>query len=331
MEKNQKAVLGVHPDEDNSSFVNILIITNKRARSAVVNLGLHNYYCHTVLAHSILKGFECLAAMPEIQIVIFENTIPSSRGLEKLVRKVKAHPQWKCIPVIMILAKPDPEIAQKSIELGYRHVMIKPLKAKQLLDKIDLVLLENSSKMRYNRQIGEKGAIFQQLYHQVAKLAVRAYKHVNRRLENKTMIASINERSQLIKGFLYRKKKRSYTTVAEWLSKELRIIRRIKPRMKTRHRIVTLGEWLSDEIRMMHRRVSYHKFAKKEEVKTTKPPQIAPLINPVEPADAPQPHDSTPAQSDFPINIQYVILFQKAPYLFSKGMQKQIENTISKD
>jgi len=322
-------VLGVRADKDNSSFINILIIKDEYARSAVVKLGLHNHHCHTVLAHSMRKGFKCLAAMPEIQIIISENTMPSSRGLERIV-KIKAHPQWKRIPVILILAKPGPEISQRAIELGCQHVMIKPFKTKQLLDKIDLILLENSFKMRDNRLVAVRGAIFQQLHHQVSKLAVRAYKHVSKRLKNKHIDSSSNGRSQLIKGFLYRKKKQSYTTVAEWLSNELRIIRRVKPHIKVRHKIVTLGEWLSDEIRMIHRSAPYQKFAKKK-AKTAKPQQVAPLQNAVGTTDTPHSHDSLPAKPDLPINIQYMILFQKAPYLFSKGMRKQIKNTISED
>jgi CheY-like chemotaxis protein len=330
LEKNQKAVLGVRADKDNSSFVNILIIKDEYARSTVVKLGLHNHHCHTVLAHSMRKGFECLAAMPEIQIIISENTMPSFRGLERIV-KIKAHPQWKRIPVILILAKPGPEIAQRAIELGCQHVMVKPFKTKRLLDKIDLTLLEKSFKISDNRRVAVRGAIFQQLHHRVAKLAVRAYKHVSKRLKNKHIDSSSKERSQPIKGFLYRKKKRNCTTVAEWLSNELRIIRRVKPHIKARHKIVTLGEWLSDEIRMIHRRAPYQKFSKKKEIKTERPLQTVPLQNAVRTADTPHSHDSLPAKPDLPINIQYMILFQKAPYLFSKGMRKQIKNTISKD
>ena len=328
MKKNQKAVSGMRVDEDNSSFVNVLIIKGEYAHSTVVKLGLHNYHCHTVLAHSMRKGFECLAAMPEIQIIISENTILSSGRLERIA-EIKAHPQWKHIPVILILEKPYPQIAQQAIELGYQHVMVKPSKAKQLIDKIDLALLDNSVKIRNNRRFAVQGAIFQQLHHHVAKLAVRAYKHVSKRLENKNIIVSANERSQPIKGFLYRKKKQHYTTVAEWLSNELRIIRRVKPYIKARHKIVTLGEWLSGEIRMIHRRAPYQNFSQKD-AKTAKPQRVVPLRDSVRTDDTPHSHDNPPDKPDVPINIQYMILFQKAPYLFSKGMRKQIKNKISK-
>jgi len=316
LEIKQSVALGVRPDEDNSSFINILIIEDEHASSAVVKLGLHNYYCHTILTHSIRKGFDCLAAMPEIQIVISENKMPSSGGLELIV-KIKAHPQWKRIPVILILEKPYPEIAQRAIELGCRHVIVKPFKAKLLLDKIDLALLENYFRMHHKRR--------------VAKLAARAHKHVSRRLENKNMIANANEKSQPIKGFLHRKSKRSYATVSEWLSNELRIIRRVKPHLKARHKIITLADWLSDEIRIMHKGPPYQKSAKKEDTKTIRTPQLAPPRDSVRTADTPQSFDRPPVRSDVPINVQYLILFRKAPYLFSKGMLKLIINTISKD
>ena len=330
MEKKQSTTLGVRTDEDNSSFINILIIADECARSTVVKLGLHHHYCHTILAHSIRKGFECLAAMSEIQVVISENTMPSSGGFELIV-KIKAHPQWKRIPVNLVLEKPYPEIAQRAIELGCRHIIVKPFKAKLLLDKIDLALLENIFNMHYKRRVAVRGAISQQLHHRVAKLAVRAYKHVNRRLENENMIASTNERSQPIKGFLHRKSKRSYATVAEWLSKELRIIRRVKPHLKARHKIITLADWLSDEIRIMRRGTPYQKSSKKEDVKTKRTPQLEPPRDSVGTADTLQSHDTPPDRSDIPINVQYLILFRKAPYLFSKGMRKQIINTIHKD
>ncbi len=330
MEKKQRTTLGVRTDEDNSSFINILIIADECARSTVVKLGLHHHYCHTILAHSIRKGFECLATMPEIQVVITENTMLSSGGLELIV-KIKAHPQWKRIPVILILAKPDSEIAQLAIELGCQHVLVKPFKAKQLLDKIDLTLLEKSFRMRYNQPVAVRGATFQRLHHRVSKLAVRAYKHISKQLEKNNMIASVNKRNKLIKGFLHHKSTQGYATVAEWLSKELRIIRRVKPHLKARHKIVTLADWLFDEIRMMHRGVPYQKSAKKEDAKTKRPPQVAPLPKSVKTADTQQSHDRPPVRPDIPINVQYLILFRKAPYLFSKGMRKQIRNTIPKD
>jgi len=316
LEKKQSVALGVRPGEDNSSFINILIIADECGRSTVVKLGLHHHHCHTILAHSIRKGFECLAVMPEIQIVISENKISSSGGFELIV-KIKAHPQWKRIPVILVMEKPYPEIAQRAIELGCRHVIVKPFKAKLLLDKIDLALLENFFRMQYKRR--------------VAKLAVRAHKHVNRRLENENMIANANEKSQPMKGFFHRKSKRSYVTVAEWLSKELRIIRRVKPHLKARHKIITLADWLSDEIRIMHRGTPYQKSSKKEDAKTIRTPQLEPPRNSVGTADTPQSHGTPPDRSDIPINVQYLILFRKAPYLFSKGMRKLIINTISKD
>ncbi len=330
MEKNQSAALGVRTAEDNSSFINILIIEDERTRSTVVKLGLHNHCCHTILAHSIPKGFECLAAMPEIQFVISENTMASSGGLE-LILKIKAHPQWKHIPVILIMAKPDPEIAQQAIKLGCQHVIVKLSKAKLLLDKIDLTLLENSFKPRYNRRVLVRGAIFQRLHHRVVKFAVRAYKHVSRRVEKKNMIANANERRKPIRGFLHRKSKQSYTTVSQWLFREIRIIRRVKPHLKARHKIVTLTEWLFGEIRMMPQRGPYQKSVNKEKAETKRPFQAAPPQNAVKTADIPQAHDNPPVRPDFPINIQYMILCQKAPYLFSKEMLKLIKNTIPKD
>jgi len=330
LEKNQSAALGVRTAEDNSSFINILIIEDERTRSTVVKLGLHKHCCHTILAHSIRKGFECLAALPEIQFVIFENTMTSAVGLELIV-KIKAHPQWKRIPVILIMAKPDPQIAHQAVKMGCRHVIVKPFKAKLLLDKIDLVLLENSFTKRNNRRVAVRGAIFQQLHHRVAKLAVRTYKRVSKRLETKNMIASASERRKPIKGFLHRQSKRSYATVADWLSKELRIMRRVKPLIKTRHKIVTLAEWVSDEIRMIRLGASYQKTAQKKYTETEKPSQTAHKQDAVKTVDISQVYNKPPVRPDIPLNIQYLILFKKAPYLFSKGMQKQIRNTIPKN
>jgi len=330
LEKIRTTAPSVHTDKDNSAFVNILIIEDECARSTVVNLGLHYEYCHTVLAHDTRKGFECLEAMPEIQVVIAANTTPPSKGLERVI-KIRAHPRWKRIPVILILAKADPEITQQANQLGCQHVIARPFKAGRLLAKIDLVLLENSFKTPDCRRVPVRGAIFQPLHHRVARLAVRTYQRARKRLEKKTMIATANERSKPIKGFLHRQSKRSYTTVADWLSKELRLIRRVKPHLKVRHKIVTLAEWVSGEIRMIRSEAFYRKTAKKKYTPIEKPPQPAPMQDAVNTVDTAKPFNKPPVKPDIQLNIQYLVLFRKAPYLFSKAMQKQILNSISKD
>ncbi len=322
-------MLGARLEETNRSFINILIIEDKYARSYVVKLGLHYHYCHTILVHGLQTGLECLADMPAVQFIVLENPTASSEWLS-LMAKIRNHPQWKHIPVILVAAEPDPNITQLAIRLRCRHALAAPFKAKQLLDKIDQTLLEDSFRTPCHQRVYVRGAFGRPVHHIVLKWTSPTTNHANQLLEKKTMIAYATESVKPVRGIFQRPKKRDLTTVAQWLSGEIRLFRRAKPNVKAQHKIVTLAEWLFDEIRMINWRAARPKSEPAKKISS----QAA--AYPEERKAAPSAEASLDDQrlsdeTGFPINIQYMILFQKAPYLLSTSMQKQIGHTISRD
>jgi len=79
-----------------------------------------------------------------IDLIISDVMMPEMDGFE-MVEKIKEHPAWSTIPVIMCTALNDKEDVTRAKQIGCKHYVVKPVKTNVLLPKIQDALIEDSS------------------------------------------------------------------------------------------------------------------------------------------------------------------------------------------
>jgi two-component system chemotaxis response regulator CheY len=73
-----------------------------------------------------------------IELVLSDHRMPGMTGLE-LLSLVRNHPDYKCLPFIMITAEAFRENVLQAIKLGVSNYVVKPFSAEQLGEKIEKV------------------------------------------------------------------------------------------------------------------------------------------------------------------------------------------------
>lgn len=79
------------------------------------------------------------AAERKIDMLITDLNMPRLDGIE-LIKKVRANPLYKFIPIIMLTTESQPEMKQKGKAAGATGWLVKPFKPEQLLGIIRKVL-----------------------------------------------------------------------------------------------------------------------------------------------------------------------------------------------
>jgi len=73
-----------------------------------------------------------------IDLVLSDHKMPGMTGQELLIL-VRKHPDYKCLPFIMITAEAFRENVLQAIKLGVSNYVVKPFSAQQLHEKIEKV------------------------------------------------------------------------------------------------------------------------------------------------------------------------------------------------
>jgi two-component system chemotaxis response regulator CheY len=73
-----------------------------------------------------------------IELVLSDHRMPGMTGLE-LLSLVRNHPDYKCLPFIMITAEAFRENVLEAIKLGVSNYVVKPFSVEQLREKIEKV------------------------------------------------------------------------------------------------------------------------------------------------------------------------------------------------
>jgi len=84
-------------------------------------------------------GLEVLAKLPEIDLVLLDVMMPGVDGFE-VVRRIRAHPVFRDLPVIMVTALDSREDRVQSLEAGASDFIAKPVDRSQLRVRIGLQL-----------------------------------------------------------------------------------------------------------------------------------------------------------------------------------------------
>lgn len=94
--------------------------------------------------HAVLEagdGREALAKLKQesVRMVITDLNMPNMDGIE-LIRQLRAMPQYKYIPIIMLTTESQPEKKQAGREAGATGWIVKPFTQPQLLGVLSKVL-----------------------------------------------------------------------------------------------------------------------------------------------------------------------------------------------
>ncbi|MBI3987718.1 MAG: response regulator [Lentisphaerae bacterium] len=71
----------------------------------------------------------------EFALILLDSNLPGMSGLDFLHR-VKAHPAWANIPVMMVTAESDPSVILKAVQEGAAMYLPKPFSTEDLIAKI---------------------------------------------------------------------------------------------------------------------------------------------------------------------------------------------------
>ena len=74
-----------------------------------------------------------------VQFIITDWNMPNMSGLE-LTRVLRAHPEWKAIPILMVSTRSVKEDIMTAIQAGVNNYIVKPFTPQVLKEKIDAVM-----------------------------------------------------------------------------------------------------------------------------------------------------------------------------------------------
>ncbi len=117
----------------------ILLVEDNRISGHVMETDLKKAGHETVLACSARQALNFLKTIEGINVVITDLVMPVMTGLD-LLREIKTSSKWKDIPVILCTSTADPRTVRDAIRMGCRHYLLKPVKAEDLLRRVDEAL-----------------------------------------------------------------------------------------------------------------------------------------------------------------------------------------------
>lgn len=128
----EQRVVERDPDEHERLY-SVLVVDDSPDIIRVVHLALR-HYLRVFAASDGKKGFD-LAVSKLPSLIITDYMMPELDGLE-LVRKLRADPRTRHIPVIMLTARSDVEDRVAGFDTGVNVYLTKPFSAKELLSTV---------------------------------------------------------------------------------------------------------------------------------------------------------------------------------------------------
>ena len=103
---------------------NVLIVDDSSLIRSVASSAAQEAGHNVIVASNGQEGLDAMNNN-EINIVFSDVNMPIMGGLE-MVKNIKAHPEHKFIPVIMLTTESNPELKAQGKALGVKAWMLKP-------------------------------------------------------------------------------------------------------------------------------------------------------------------------------------------------------------
>ncbi len=116
----------------------ILTVDDSKTVRIIVRKAFKSYDCEILEAGNGVEGLS-IAAKDAPDLILLDVTMPVMDGVEMLT-KLKADPQLKAIPVIMLTAEGGRDNVLKIAKIGVRDYLVKPFKEDTLIEKAGRVI-----------------------------------------------------------------------------------------------------------------------------------------------------------------------------------------------
>jgi len=113
--------------------IKILSVDDSRTIRLIVGRAFKSYDVTVIEAGNGEEGL-AVAAREKPELIILDVTMPVMDGVTMLTR-LKADPELKGIPVIMLTAESGRENVLQIARLGVRDYLVKPFKEEQIIEK----------------------------------------------------------------------------------------------------------------------------------------------------------------------------------------------------
>jgi diguanylate cyclase (GGDEF)-like protein len=160
---------------------NLLIVDDDPMNRDILYRHLRNLgYQNIILADSGEKGLE-IVALQQIDLILLDMMMPVMNGLEMLLH-LKAHEDWRVIPVIIVSALDEKEMMLSCIQYGAEDYLIKPydrvflkVRVSACLEKKVLYDRENHNKQKLEAAYEELAVAYHEL--EIIKNELEALSH----------------------------------------------------------------------------------------------------------------------------------------------------------
>jgi CheY-like chemotaxis protein/signal transduction histidine kinase len=132
MPRSAREILANPRRIDESLDGNTVLLVDDDVRN-VFSLGsaLKQYGINVIPARNGQEGLDCLAAHPEVGLVLMDIMMPVMDGYEAM-RRIRAESRWRALPIVALTAKAMKGDRQKCLEAGASDYVTKPVDMNQL-------------------------------------------------------------------------------------------------------------------------------------------------------------------------------------------------------
>jgi two-component system cell cycle response regulator len=116
----------------------ILTVDDSRTVRTIVRKAFKGFDCDIAEASNGVEGL-AMAGKETPDVILLDVTMPVMDGVEMLT-KLKADPQLKAIPVVMLTAEGGRDSVVKIARLGIRDYIVKPFKENVLIEKLGRII-----------------------------------------------------------------------------------------------------------------------------------------------------------------------------------------------
>lgn len=113
----------------------ILIVEDNKASARFLEVTLRKQNYQAKVAYDATMALEILSGNPDISLIITDIMMPKISGIAFL-KRIRTKRQWADIPVIMCSSIGDMDTVKLAAKSGCQHYLIKPVRKKDLLQKV---------------------------------------------------------------------------------------------------------------------------------------------------------------------------------------------------
>ena len=120
-----------------------LVVEDNEHLSYLLTCMLQREGFNVVAARNGREAVDCITEGEAVDIVLMDLMLPYLNGFE-LIGLIRAHPDWKRVPIIVLSARSQEDDVVKALRAGANDYVRKPYKPRELLARIRRCILDTS-------------------------------------------------------------------------------------------------------------------------------------------------------------------------------------------